>query len=104
ARFEPHVVNGQATTSYPAVGALLLYDDAFASNLYGLCSGTLIGCQTFLTAAHCVCPDGASNAAECERTGTADPATLRVFLQRGGMFHVAAVSIPADYSFARGGD
>lgn len=100
----PLIVNGRATSSYPSTGALLLYDDATASNLYGLCSGTLIGCRTFLTAAHCVCPENATDAASCERAGTADPATLRVFLQHGGVYRAASVAIPTDYSFGERSD
>ena len=83
---------------------MLLYDDAAASSFYGACSGTLIGCRTFLTAAHCVCPDNASDAATCERQGIADPATLRVFLQQAGILPVAGVAISPDYRFAVSGD
>lgn len=100
----PHIVNGESTFSHPETGALLMYDDSAASSLSGLCSGTLIGCQTFLTAAHCVCPDGAYDAQSCARRGTTDPATLRVFFQQGGLLRVAAVSISPDYSFAERGD
>jgi len=100
----PLIVNGRATASSPPTGALLVYAETAASSLYGLCSGTLIGCQTFLTAAHCVCPDDADNAAACERRGTVDPARLRVFLQQGGVFAVTAVRIAPYYAFADGGD
>ena len=100
----PLIVNGVTTFSYPAVGALLLYEDTSASSLYGMCSGTLIGCRTFLTAAHCVCPDNTSDAASCERRGIVDPATLRVFFQHAGFFSVSAISISPQYSFAVSGD
>ncbi len=98
------IVNGQATSGYPSVGALLLYADATASSFYGACSGILIGCRTFLTAAHCVCPDNASDAATCEREGKSDPSTLRVFLQAAGIVPVADVAIAPNYTFAVGGD
>ena len=101
---QPSIVNGQTTSGYPSVGALLLYDDAAASSFYGACSGTLIGCRTFLTAAHCVCPDNAMDAVSCQRQGIADPATLRVFLQQAGTIPVAGVAIAPDYSFAVRGD
>jgi len=101
---QPSIVNGQATASFPSVGALLLYEDAAASSFYGACSGTLIGCRTFLTAAHCVCPDNAMDATSCERQGTTPPATLRVFFQQAGVFPVAGVAIPPDYQFAVRGD
>jgi hypothetical protein len=100
----PLIVNGVATFSYPATGALLLYSDANRSNLFGLCSGTLIGCRTFLTAAHCVCPDNATDATSCERQGLVDPATLQVFFQHAGLFGVATVSISPQYNFAQSGD
>ena len=48
------IVNGTLTSLYPSVGALLSPGDPHFATL--LCSGTLIGCHTFLTAAHCVCP------------------------------------------------
>jgi hypothetical protein len=104
ATLQPRIVNGRDTWAYPATGALLLFDDAGASSLAGLCSGTLIGCRTFLTAAHCVCPEAANDAATCERLGTADPLTLRVFLQRAGLFRVAQVAVDPDYAFAQRGD
>lgn len=100
----PRIVNGQPTSAYAETGALLMYGDASASMLDGLCSGTLIGCRTFLTAAHCVCPDGAYDATSCLREGTTDPSTLRVFLPQGGSFSVAHVTISPDYSFGERGD
>jgi hypothetical protein len=102
--FRPLIVNGQATSAYPAVGALLIYADAAATTLDGACSGTLIGCRTFLTAAHCVCPDNTDDAAACTRAGTTPPATLRVFLQQAGIVPVAGVAISPEYSFAVRGD
>lgn len=101
---QPRIVNGRDTSAYPATGALLLYGDAAGEGLSGLCSGTLIGCRTFLTAAHCLCPDAADDAATCERMGMVDPATLRVFLQHGGVFRVARVAINPQYRFAEAGD
>ncbi|HVM96809.1 MAG TPA: trypsin-like serine protease [Candidatus Acidoferrales bacterium] len=102
--FYPRIVNGLMTASYPSTGALLMYDDTKATSLNGLCSGALIGCHTFLTAAHCVCPDNSSDAASCERFGITDPATLRVFLQDGGMFSVSSVELNPEYNFAVSGD
>jgi len=101
---QPRIVNGHATAAYPTTGALLFYDDAAATNLAGSCSGTLIGCRTFLTAAHCVCPDDTDAAAGCEREGHTDPATMRVFLQQGGVFPVVGTVISPDYRFAESGD
>src|SRR5256885_16797800 len=44
---DPKVVNGLTDNLHPSVGL-------FKTN-GGECSATLIGCQTVLTAAHCVC-------------------------------------------------
>jgi hypothetical protein len=101
---EPRIVNGVATSSHPATGALLLFDDPTASSLYGLCSGTLIGCGTFLTAAHCVCPEGAYTRTACERAGVIKPSLVRVFLQHAGMLRASSIRIAPNYSFARSGD
>ena len=46
------IVNGIATTLYPAVGALLRGGDPKTAKAW--CSGTLVGCDKFLTAAHCL--------------------------------------------------
>lgn len=102
--FHPLIVNGSMSSSYPSTGALLVFADAQASTLYGLCSGTLIGCHTFLTAAHCVCPEETSDASGCLRAGLTDPSLIRVFLQHGGLFRATAVAIAPDYSFAERGD
>jgi len=68
------VVNGFVTSRFPAVGALLK-DDSAHKELDVNCSGTLIGCSTFLTAAHCVSKDP-------------DPKRYRVFLPNAGIFGV----------------
>ncbi len=53
-RTHARITNGVLTQSRPTTGSLLVKSGIN----YGLtCSGTLIGCQTFLTAAHCVCAD-----------------------------------------------
>ncbi len=102
--FKPSIVNGTVTSAYPTTGALLIYDDASQSTFSTFCSGTLIGCQTFLTAAHCVCPDNTDRAETCQQHGLSDPSTLQVFLQHGGLFGVTRVAINPDYVFGQGGD
>ncbi|XCN71247.1 MAG: trypsin-like serine protease [Candidatus Electrothrix aestuarii] len=47
------VADGEATFDYPQIGALLKFDADRRLNV--VCSGTLIGAKSFLTAAHCVC-------------------------------------------------
>ena len=51
----PRIVNGtRAGGFYPTVGML-------ARNGFFQCSGTLIGCHTFITAGHCVSPPFAAS-------------------------------------------
>jgi len=73
----PRIVNGLPTNTFATVGALLSGPDAATADHF--CSGTLIGCRTFLTAAHCIGSDF-------------DPSHYGVFLQDAGVFAVAAVA------------
>lgn len=104
AAFRPYIVNGTATSGYPTTGVLLSYEDASLSTLNVFCSGTLIGCHTFITAAHCVCPNNSNTAGMCQNQGVSDPSTLRVFFQHAGFFAVTRVEIHPDYSFGEAGD
>ncbi|MBX3026149.1 trypsin-like serine protease [bacterium] len=57
---QARIVNGVHTHAYPTTGALLYGGGGAAitsDNAYARCSGTLIGCRTFLVAAHCVDDD-----------------------------------------------
>jgi hypothetical protein len=88
AAFEPpRIVNGLASTTFPTTGHLL-YSGPFPiddNNQGSWCSGTLIGCHTFLTAAHCVESD-------------TNPAHYRVFLQHAGLFDVTSVTAHPSYT------
>src|SRR5687768_6973209 len=84
------IVNGTATTDYPTTGILL----AGSSPAQLLCSGTLIGCDVFLTAAHCVCFGRGS---ECQDTTPDD--TLRVYLQNVGFLPVTRRHVHPDFDF-----
>src|SRR5262249_45120125 len=53
----PRIANALETQQFPSVGYFLI--QTFGGT--GFCSGTLIGCNTFLTAAHCVCTDSSGN-------------------------------------------
>ena len=92
----PRIVNGVATQEHATTGALL---GQFGFGLGAICSGTLIGCETFLTAAHCVC--NGNSAATC---GTPNPAAYRVYLQHGGVLGVGAIAVNPAYDFAVEGD
>jgi hypothetical protein len=98
--FVPRIVNGHETATYPTTGAMLLYQDATQTVLSGICTGTLIGCQTFVTAAHCVCRTSALDAQSCRRGGLVDPATVLVFFQHAGFFPVESATINPAFEFA----
>jgi hypothetical protein len=99
----PRIVNGTLTSSFASTGALLIYDDATQTQLSGLCTGTLVGCRTFVSAAHCVC-NGVETANECLPAALASPQQLQVFLQEAGFIQVVAVSIHPDFEFGEAGD
>jgi hypothetical protein len=81
------IVNGNVTSDFPSTGALLTPNRAGAAGI--TCSGTLIGCQTFLTAGHCVADD-------------LDPTHYRVFLQHAGLFNVTSIALHPDFNFPVG--
>ena len=70
------IVNGLPSRSHPAVGALL---KGAAPESAGIqCTGTLVGCDKFLTAAHCISDDPT-------------PGSYMVFFQELGVFPVKAI-------------
>jgi len=80
----PRIVNGLTTNDFPTVGALLKGGNPLSAST--ACSGTMIGCQTFLTAGHCV-------------DGDLNPSHYTVFLQHAGFFSVAAINLHPAYDF-----
>jgi hypothetical protein len=86
-QFAPYIVNGTMTSQYATIGVLL------GSNNFGtarmLCSGTMIGCGTFLTAGHCV-------------NGNLNPSSYSVFLQHAGFFDVSSIAMRSDFDFPDG--
>src|SRR5262245_49778735 len=68
---QPRIVNGVGSFRYPATGALLKGNDSASARLY--CSGTLVACDKFLVAAHCIVQD-------------ADPGQYHVYFQHAGFF------------------
>jgi hypothetical protein len=83
----PRIVNGLLTHLFPTTGALLGSGNPASASM--ICSGTMIGCETFLTAGHCVEDD-------------LDPAGYLVFLQHAGFFTVTTVALHPDYTFPPG--
>jgi hypothetical protein len=91
------IVNGLLTADFPTTGALLVGPNAAAAEL--TCSGTLIGCETFLTAAHCVCD---SIGVDCQGAGAPNPSEYFVYLQHGGVLAVSSIAIRPDFDFPDG--
>ena len=82
--YQARIVNGLNTSDFPATGALLVGNDAGSATSW--CSGTLIGCNTFLTAAHCV-------------EGNSNPAGYFVYFQHAGTFSVTSMATHPSYFF-----
>ena len=83
AQARPRIVNGVFTSAYATTGALV--QGSTLNNVSSWCSGTLIGCRTFLTAQHCV-----------EGYTAAD---FKVFLQHGGIYDVESIAVAPGYDF-----
>ena len=85
----PKIVNGSNEPGFPAVGWL--------QSAGGLCTATLIGCQTVLTAAHCLCTDPRTGndlaPAECASAGLLGTADKAVFFHDAGVFAVSSVVV-----------
>jgi V8-like Glu-specific endopeptidase len=87
------IVNGVLTSLFPTVGAFLKGEGGEGMGAW--CTGTLIGCRTFLTARHCV-----DSERDPTRPAAADEVrNYRVFLQHGGLFGVDAIKTHPDYDF-----
>jgi hypothetical protein len=89
----PRVVNGLPTQARPTTGALLRVSGGSLSHA---CSGTLVGCETFLTAAHCVCPGSTF----CTPT----PGDFAVYLQNVGVVTASAIEVHPSYLFGSEAD
>jgi hypothetical protein len=70
------IVNGLPSRSHPAVGALLEGNTPETARV--VCTGTLVGCDKFLTAAHCIAKDPS-------------PGSYLVFFQELGFIEVKDV-------------
>jgi Trypsin len=93
-RLQPRIVNGEFTAQHPTVAALLIGANAETAAQH--CTATLIGCQTILTAAHCVCD---AEGSDCQPGQAREPRPGRyfVFLQHAGTFAVDRIVVHPDY-------
>ncbi len=82
-RPKPRIVNGVLAGDHPSTGALLRGLTADTASTW--CSGTLIGCSTFLTAGHCVAGRTASE--------------FHVYLPNAGIFAVQSIAHHPAYDF-----
>lgn len=98
---ESPIVNGVVSSEFPSVGALLFSASGLSWDAQGICTGTLVGCQTFVTAAHCVCrtigPDCQPGAG-----GAPNPAMYFVFLPHVGIVGVQSIAVRPDFDFPDG--
>lgn len=93
------IVNGLVTSDFPSAVALL--DIATGAQF---CSGTLIGCRTVLTAAHCVCEGDGGDCQGEGATGLLRPSDVQVFSQHQGFIGVSRIAVPESYAFGVTGD
>lgn len=89
------IVNGILTSDLPSVGAILEFHPTTGEALVN-CTGTLIGCRTVLTAAHCFCPQGHP----CQP----DFSDTLVYFQHSGFYGVESVTINPSYEFGTRSD
>ena len=76
------------------MGALLAGGDPTSARTD--CTGTLVGCQTFLTAAHCVCP---GTGAACQGAAAPTPAGRTVYFAHAGFVPIESITVHPDYDF-----
>ena len=97
------MVNGSDTPDFPAVGQLVEYSPPMfpASDGLGVCTVTVVGCSTAVTAAHCVCDPTTQQAdgADCQsgQSAAPDPDQYGVFLPNLGLRDVASIEVHPDY-------
>lgn len=92
AEAHPRIINGRVTGQFPSTVALIDETGLMA------CTGTLIGCETVLTAAHCVCLGVGT---ECQAGGSelVNADDLQIFAQHAGFVGVDTIHVPSTYEF-----
>ena len=90
----PRIVNGTLTSDFPSVG--MLVSPANPDQASEVCTGTLVGCSTFVTAAHCVCSGRGS---QCQGTSAPPAGAYAVFLQHAGYVAVSRIAVHPDFDF-----
>lgn len=93
------IVNGYGSLEFAQPSVAMVRDQAGA-----LCSGTLIGCRTVLTAANCFCTDPASglvlNGQQCQNDqNLLNPNKYSVYFQHGGVHAVEKITINPGFLF-----
>ena len=86
----PRIVNGLSTHHFPTTAAYLVGNDPDSAETW--CSAVIIGCDTVLTAAHCVCDRAGPQCQNLAPDGF-------VYLQHGGISTVTDIAVHSNYSF-----
>jgi hypothetical protein len=92
AQITPKIVNGLLSFEHPTVAALI--------GPQYFCTATLVGCETLLTSAHCVCAEDFTGT-QCQPGGPGAPRPQDhvVFFQHAGFFDVSEIIVHTDYDF-----
>jgi hypothetical protein len=88
------ITGGAPTGGYPAVGAMITGADP--TNARTECSGVLVGCRTFLTAAHCLCN---GTGAQCQGDAAPSASSWTVFFAHDGFVPIERITIHPDFAF-----
>lgn len=93
------IVNAYGNLEFAQPSVAMVRDQTGA-----LCSGTLIGCRTVMTAANCFCTDPNSGlvltGSECaNNTSLLDPSKYSVYFQHAGVYGVESITVNPGFLF-----